>query len=272
MSGLSLHPDGTLIDRALSLLATRPQTATELAVHVLGLPMAPPSVAERLAAALLGADPRVRQQGDGRWAIVTASQGSPLLDDCAFAVVDVETTGMRPGDADRITEVAVVLVHGHRREVVFESLINPGCPIPSRIAELTGITDRMVADAPRFDAIADELIGALAGRVFVAHNAGFDWGFVGAEIRRARGLTLDGPRLCTVRLARRLCRGEPSYGLGALAQRFGFEFPARHRAAGDALVTGMLLDRLLGAARERGERTLADLERLHRTPMAELKS
>jgi DNA polymerase-3 subunit epsilon len=179
---------------------------------------------------------------------------------------------MRPAADDRITEIAVVLVHGTRRDVVFESLVNPGRPIPGRIAELTGIDDRMVADAPRFDDIAESVVAALAGRVFVAHNAGFDWGFVGAEIRRARGLTLDGPKLCTVRLARRLCRGEPSYGLGALAQRFGFEFPARHRAAGDALVTGMLLDRLLSAARERGERTLADLERLHRTPMAELKS
>lgn len=272
MTGVTVRPDGTLIDQALALLATGPQTPTELAVRVLGLPMASSSVAERLAVALLGADPRVRQQGDGRWAIVTASQGSPLLDDCAFAVVDVETTGMRPGDDDRITEIAVVLVHGARREVVFESLINPGRPIPGRIAELTGINDGMVADAPRFADVAESVVTALAGRVFVAHNAGFDWGFVGAEIRRSRGLTLDGPKLCTVRLARRLCRGEPSYGLGALAQRFGFEFPARHRAAGDALVTGMLLDRLLGAARERGERTLADLERLHRTPMAELKS
>lgn len=272
MSGLTAHPASTLAERALELLRDGPATSSELAVKVLVLPNAPAAVAERLAAALLGPDPRVRQQSDGRWALVLAAQGSPLLDECAFAVVDVETTGMSASGDDRITEIAVVVVHGARCEVVFDSLINPGRPIPSRICELTGITQDMVADAPSFADVADHVLAALAGRVFVAHNARFDWGFVGAEVKRHRDLSLDGPRLCTVRLARRLVRGEPSYSLGALAARFGLEFTARHRAAGDALVTGMLLGRLLSHARGNGARTLADLELLHRTPMAELQT
>jgi DNA polymerase-3 subunit epsilon len=210
----------------------------------------------------------VRQQADGRWALVSAAQGSPLIEECAFAVVDVETTGMRPGEDDRITEIAVVVVQGSRRELVFDSLVNPGRAIPARISELTGISDAMVREAPAFHDIADQLLSALAGRVFVAHNARFDWGFVGAEVRRTRELVLDGPRLCTVRLARRLYRGEPSYGLDALAHRFALEFPARHRAAGDAMVTGMLFERLMVAARDHGARTLADIEALHRTPVA----
>jgi DNA polymerase-3 subunit epsilon len=267
MNGLTAHPAGTLVERALELLRLGPAGAGELAVKVLGLPNAPGAVAERIAVALLGADPRVRQQVDGRWALVAAAQGSPLLEECAFAVVDVETTGMQPGGNDRITEIAVVVVHGTRRDVVFESLVNPGRPIPARICELTGISQEMVDGAPAFVDIADQLLAALAGRVFVAHNARFDWGFVGAEVRRARDLSLDGPRLCTVRLARRLVRGEPSYSLGALAMRFGLEFAARHRAAGDALVTGMLLQRLLTHARDNGARTLADLEILHRAPL-----
>lgn len=271
MIGMSSHPSGTLAERALALMAAGPLDAGAIATQVLGLPMAPTAVAERLAVALLGADPRVRQQSDGRWALVLAAQGSPLLEECAFAVVDVETTGMRPGEDDRITEIAVVVVQGNRRELVFDSLVNPGRPIPLRITELTGISDDMVREAPAFHDIADQLLSALAGRVFVAHNARFDWGFVGAEVRRARELVLDGPRLCTVRLARRLYRGEPSYGLDALAHRFALEFPARHRAAGDAIVTGMLLERLVGAARDRGSRTLADIEVLHRTPMAEFR-
>jgi DNA polymerase-3 subunit epsilon len=270
MIGLSAHPAGTLVDRALQQLALGPASATELASKVLGLPNAPVAVAERIAAALLGADPRVRQQADGRWALVAAAQGSPLLDECAFAVVDVETTGMNATGDDRITEIAVVVVQGSRRDVVFDSLVNPGRPIPPRICELTGITNEMVAGAPTFADIADQVIAALAGRVFVAHNARFDWGFVGAEVKRNRDLALDGPRLCTVRLARRIVVGEPSYSLGALAARFGFEFTARHRAAGDALVTGMLLERLLQGARERGARTLADIEVLHRTPIGGL--
>ena len=267
MTGLTAHPAGTLVERALEQLRQGPVSAGELAVKVMGLPNAPAAVAERIAVALLGADPRVRQQSDGRWALVAAAQGSPLLEECAFAVVDVETTGMQSGGDDRITEIAVVVVHGTRRDVVFESLVNPGRPIPARICELTGISQEMVAGAPAFVDIADQLLAALAGRVFVAHNARFDWGFVGAEVRRARDLALDGPRLCTVRLAHRLVRGEASYSLGALAVRFGLEFGARHRAAGDALVTGMLLQRLLTHARDNGARTLADLEILHRAPL-----
>ncbi|MGH7584419.1 MAG: 3'-5' exonuclease [Gemmatimonadales bacterium] len=267
MTGLTTRPAGTLSDRALALMAAGPLSAGELARAVLGMPSAPAAVAERLAAALLGADPRVRQQPDGRWAMVAAAQGSPLLEECAFAVVDVETTGMRAAGDDRITEIAVVVVHGNRCDVAFESLINPGRPIPSMITSLTGISQDMVDGAPGFGDVADQIVAALAGRVFVAHNARFDWGFVGAEVRRSRDLALDGPRLCTVRLARRLVRGEPSYSLGALAQRLGLEFSARHRAAGDALVTGMLLQHLLRRAREHGARTLADLETLHRNPI-----
>ena len=263
-----MHQSGTLVDRALALMASGPLGATQLASEVLGLANAPTVVAERLATALLGADPRVRQQMDGRWALVGAASGSPLLDECAFAVVDVETTGMHAAGDDRITEIAVVVVQGSRREVVFDSLVNPGRPIPPRITELTGISEAMVRTAPTFAEIAEPLLTALAGRVFVAHNARFDWGFVSAEVRRARDLVLDGPRLCTVRLARRLYRGERSYGLTALAGRFGLEFPARHRAAGDAIVTGMLLERLLRTARDQGTETLAALEGIHRTPLA----
>jgi len=217
------------------------------------------AVCERIAVALLGADPRVRQLTDGCWGLVPAAQGSPLLDDCAFAVVDVETTGMRAGGDDRITEIAVVVVHGGRREVVVDSLVNPGRPIPPAICAITNITNAMVQDAPTFGEVVDQVVAALAGRVFVAHNARFDWGFVSAEVRRARDLALDGPRLCTVRLARRLVRGVRSCGLDNLTQHFGFENQARHRAAGDALVTADLLARLLRLAREEGAHTLQDL-------------
>ena len=83
----------------------------------------------------------VRQFGDGRWGLVAEAQGSPLLDECAFAVVDVETTGMRAAGSDRITEIAVVVVHGGRREVVVDSLINPGRTIPPAVRAITNITD-----------------------------------------------------------------------------------------------------------------------------------
>jgi DNA polymerase III epsilon subunit family exonuclease len=270
MTGLTTVPDGTLVERAMSLMLAGPLTAQRLAEEVLGLAGAPATVADRLAVALFSADPRIRQLEDGRWALVSEVRGSPFLEDCAFAVVDVETTGMRAAGPDRITDIAVVLVHGARRELVFESLVNPGVPIPPRIAALTGITDEMVRKAPDFCEVADQVIGVLAGRVFVAHNARFDWGFVTAEVRRARDLSVMATRVCTVRLARRLLPDLPSRSLDSLSYHFALENQARHRAAGDALVTAQLLERLLLLARERGVRTLADLEALiSRKPGAE---
>jgi DNA polymerase-3 subunit epsilon len=257
--GTSAHPDSTLLERVMSHLRLGPHTPAVLCHEILGLFGAPVLICDRIAVALLGADPRVRQLADGRWALVPEAQGSPLLDDCAFAVVDVETTGMRSGFGDRITEIAVAVVHGGRREIVFDSLVNPERPIPRAIRTITNITDDMVRGAPRFSDLAEPLLAALAGRVFVAHNARFDWNFVSAELQRSRALTLDGARLCTVRLARRLVKGVRSCGLDNLCRFFGFNNQARHRAAGDALVTAELLCRLLALAREEGARTLQDL-------------
>lgn len=259
MIGTSAHPESTLVERVLQVLRFGPAAPTMLCREVVGLPGAADAVCDRVAIALLGADPRVRRLPDGRWGLVPEAQGSPLLEDCAFAVVDVETTGMRATGNDRITEIAIVVVHGGRREVVLESLVNPGRPIPPAVRAITNISDEMVRDAPPFEAVADQVLAALAGRVFVAHNARFDWNFVSAELRRARALVLEGPRLCTVRLARRLLRGIASCGLDSLQHFFGLENPARHRAAGDALVTAELLARLLRLAREEGARTLQDL-------------
>ena len=264
--GLLAHPESTLLDRVLAVLRDGPRPAGTLCNGVIGLAGASDAVCDRIAIALLGADPRVRQLTDGRWGLVPEAQGSPLLDDCAFAVVDVETTGMRAGGGDRITEIAVVVVHGGRREVVVDSLVNPGRPIPPAICAITNITNAMVRDAPTFAEVVDQVVAALAGRVFVAHNARFDWGFVSAEVRRARDLALDGPQLCTVRLARRLVKGVRSCGLDNLTQHFGFDNPARHRAAGDALVTADLLARLLWLAREEGAHTLQDLSAIALRP------
>jgi DNA polymerase-3 subunit epsilon len=257
--GTSAHSESTLLERVLVHLRAGPRAPSTLCQEILGLFGAPPAICDRVAFALLGADPRVRLLEDGRWSLVPEAQGSPLLDDCAFAVVDVETTGCRARWGDRITEVAVAVVHGGRREIVLDSLVNPERPIPRAICAITNITDEMVCHAPRFSDLAERILGVLAGRVFVAHNAGFDWNFLSAELRRSRDLTLDGTRLCTVRLARRLVKGVRSCGLDNLCRFFGFHNRARHRAAGDALVTAELLSRLLGLAREEGARTLQDL-------------
>lgn len=258
---LAARSDSTLVDRALLAISQESRPARWLAVNVLGLQRAPDLIAERLAVALLGADPRVQRLANGSWALV-AGAGAPLLEECAFAVIDVETTGGSAAGSDRIIEVAVVLVQGERRELVFDTLVNPGRPIPGVVTSITGITNAMVREAPPFETIAEELLDVLAGRVFVAHNARFDWHFVVTELKRARALRLEGTRLCTVRLARRLVESVESCALDALTLRFDLSNPARHRAGGDALATAELLQRLLRLARQHGARTLNDLELL----------
>jgi DNA polymerase-3 subunit epsilon len=166
-----------------------------------------------------------------------------------YAVVDVETTGGSAANGHRITEIAVVVLRGDG-EVLdsYSSLVNPGRPIPPFVSRLTGITDSMVRVAPPFAEVAEEVRSHLRGRIFVAHNVAFDWGFVNRELSESLGSPLEGRRLCTVRLARRVVPELKSRSLGTLSDFFGIENAARHRALGDAEATvqvfGHLLSRL----------------------------
>ncbi|MFI5279666.1 MAG: PolC-type DNA polymerase III [Gemmatimonadales bacterium] len=232
---------------------------------VIGLERANLAVAERLVTALLGADPRFAFDLEGRWSLVPepAWRGVPL-EQVRFAVVDVETTGMRARAGDRITEIAVVHAQGGRVEMAFESLVNPGRPIPSFIAALTGISDHTVAAAPRFETIADQVVAALAGRVFVAHNARFDWAFVQAEIERSQSFEIRMPKLCTVRMTRRLVPELERRSLDSVMFYFGLETDRRHRAGGDAIVTAKALQKLIERARASGIATWEDLDQVVR--------
>jgi len=251
-----------------------PAASGPLVRDVLGLARAPRGLADRIARALLAEDPRVTRTGDGRWALAVggatpatpqtpATSATPALDACRFAVVDVEATGTSPRRGHRVIEIAVATIDAGGGDVhlTYETLINPGMPIGPFVTRLTGIADTLVRDAPTFDRVADDVLGALAGAVFVAHHARFDWTFVAAELQRARALLIAGPRLCTVRLARQLLPTLESRNLDALAHYFGFEIAGRHRAGPDALAAARILGRLLEIAKERGAVTLGDLAR-----------
>ena len=149
----------------------------------------------------------------------------------SLILVDVETTGANPV-SDRVTEIAVMRIE--RGELVerWESLVNPGRPIPPLIQRLIGISDEMVAAAPTFAELADALRARLEGAVFVAHSARFDYGFIRNEFSRL-GQQFDAPVLCTVKLSRALYPEHHKHGLDALIARHGFHCAARHRAMGD---------------------------------------
>lgn len=173
--------------------------------------------------------------------------------ECRFVVVDVETTGTSALGADRVTEVAAVVLEDGRIEDAFQSLVNPGRPISSFITGLTGISNAMVAAAPPFRDIAVALEATLQGRTFVAHNATFDWGFLSMEFARAdHPNALTGKPLCTVRLARRLLTHLPRRNLDSVAYHYGVSIEGRHRALGDARATAQVLRGLLRDAELRG--------------------
>jgi DNA polymerase-3 subunit epsilon len=146
---------------------------------------------------------------------------------------------------------------------VFETLVNPERAIPPFITRLTNISWEMVRDKSPFRDVCAEVLRALDGHVFVAHNANFDWRFVSAEVARSSGRQLTGRRLCTVRLSRRLLPQLRSRSLDWVARHYDVEIPAgmRHRAAGDALATAHCLIRLLDDARAHGCERWSDLER-----------
>ncbi len=160
-----------------------------------------------------------------------------------FSVVDIETTG---GSfySGKITEIAIFVHNGKKVVKSFSSLINPEMPIPPYISRMTRITDEMVADAPKFYEIAKKVIEITEENIFVAHNVGFDYGFIKEEFRKL-GYCFNRSRLCTIQLSRRFIPGKKSYGLGNLCYDLKININNRHRATGDAAATVKVLEILL---------------------------
>jgi DNA polymerase-3 subunit epsilon len=162
-----------------------------------------------------------------------------------FTIIDIETTGT-VHKYGKITEIAIFVHDGQQITDEFQTLINPEMDIPLPVRRLTGITNEMVAAAPKFFEVAAKIIELTTGRIFVAHNVMFDYRFLQEEFRRL-GYEFHRKRLCTVELSRKLIPGKPSYSLGKLCGEFGIEIQGRHRAAGDALATVRLFEILLTA-------------------------
>lgn len=160
-----------------------------------------------------------------------------------FAIVDIETTGSYAGGSC-ITEVAILIHNGKKVVEKYQSLVNPQSPIPFAIQTLTGITPEMVADAPTFGEIAEDVYHFLQGKVFVAHNVNFDYSFLLKELKQA-GYEWQAPKLCTVRLSRKIFPNHRSYSLGDICTVRDIHISARHRAMGDAEATAELFSQLL---------------------------
>lgn len=162
-----------------------------------------------------------------------------------FAIIDIETCGgkyeFRKG---RITEICILLHDGLQVTDKFTTLIDPECNISPYFTNITGITNDMVAGKPKFHEIAQKIWEMTENRIFVAHNVGFDYGFIRDEFA-SLGAKYRRETLCTVRLSRKLIPGKISYSLGTLCSSLGIENEARHRAEGDAVATAKLFDLLM---------------------------
>ncbi len=175
-----------------------------------------------------------------------------------YAIVDIETTGGK-ASRDKITEIAIVLFDGAEIIDRWETLINPECYIPYGITQLTGITQEMVEDAPKFYEIAKIVIEKTENAIFVAHNVRFDYSFLREEFKRL-GYTFTRKQLCTVRLTKRAFPNLRSYGLDNLIRHFNIKVEQRHRAMGDVMATIEVLQHIL--AKEQGKEQIKELVNL----------
>ena len=160
-----------------------------------------------------------------------------------YAIVDIETTGSSAAHG-KITEIAILIHDGQRVVDEYQTLINPEQGIPIGITSLTGISNEMVYDAPKFYEVAKDILMLLKGNIFIAHNVNFDYSFIKKEFQEL-GAEFNLSKLCTVRLSRKIFPGLKSYSLGRLCEHFGIDNAARHRAMGDARATTYLFDLLL---------------------------
>ena len=247
-------------DRLVELVEERrgPVFVEEAARRLFALRHAPVGMARSLLDEVVDEDARLAWRGDAVGLADPPGADLPL-ERASFVVVDLETTGLRPGSS-RICEIGAVRVRELELEEEFELLVDPGMPVGPVITALTGLRDSDLRGSPH-PAIAVRRFLEFAGdAVLVAHNARFDLSFLDRETERSTGARLAGPVVDTVGLARRLLAGRTSRaGLTSLAQFFGTAAQPCHRALPDAKATAEILVQLIGLAQERGALTVADL-------------
>ena len=175
---------------------------------------------------------------------INISASSTSIHNTVFAVIDVETTGLSP-DRSRITEIGIVKIRNGEITGEYKQLVNPEQFIPYGITRLTGITNEMVSDKPKFEEVAGEVLSFIFSDgenvILGGHNVRFDYGFLNASLLRSGYNKLAIPSLCTARLARRLSRSLPSKSLSSLRRHFKIYSRRSHRAFDDAKATSIII-------------------------------
>jgi len=250
-------------DRLVELVQVRrgPVSATEAARELFALASAPTAIARSLLDEVVSGDARLQWRG-ASVGLADASGDGVALESADFVVFDLETTGLSPRGS-RIVEIGAQRVVELACTETFETLVDPGQPLPAAITALTGIAPGDVRGAPREDLAVRRFLSFAGDAVLVAHNARFDMAFLDHAVLRLTGRRVAAPVVDTVWLARRLLAGRTRhFGLARLAHFFGTCAEPCHRALPDAAATAEILVALIGLAQERGARTIADLVEL----------
>jgi DNA polymerase-3 subunit epsilon len=253
-------------DRLVELVEEQrgPVLAEDAARRLFALRQAPVALARSLLADVVETDARLAWNGDAV-ALAEPPGAALLLENATYVVVDLETTGLRPGQSG-ICEIGAVRLRGFEVETEFETLVDPGLPIAAGASAVTGLRNEQLRGAPRPGEAVESFLAFAGDAVLVAHNARFDLAFLDRETERLTGSRIGSPVVDTVRLARRLLAGRVAgFGLGQLAWFLGTSEQPCHRALPDARATAELLLALIGLAQERGARTVADLTALAAT-------
>jgi DNA polymerase III epsilon subunit family exonuclease len=253
-------------DRLVELVEEQrgPVLAEEAARRLFALRQAPVALARSLLADVVEADARLAWSGDAV-SLAEPPGAALLLEDATFVVVDLETTGLRPGSSG-ICEIGAVRLRGFEVEAEFQTLVDPGLPIAAGASALTGLRNEQLRGAPGPPEAVRSFLGFAGDAVLVAHNARFDLAFLDRETERLTGSRIGSAVVDTVRLARTLLAGRVSgFGLAQLAWFLDTTERPCHRALPDAEATAEVLLALIGLAQERGARTVADLSALAAT-------
>jgi DNA polymerase III epsilon subunit family exonuclease len=254
----NLISDSALVQETFELLNNNGGrlTVTEVVDVVFRLSHADEGLAASLIGDLVRNDPRFILEA-GHLTINQDPVEQRPLSEVDFVVLDVEAIGAK-GLPARVIELGAYHVRSGKIADKFQSLIDPGVPLPRFIAALTGISDSMLKGAPKFAEIADAWLDFAGDAVLVAHNSKFDLALLNREIGRVfPGCRMRNAELCTVKLARRIMFNLDNHNLDALAEYFGLEIAERHRAASDALATAEVFLRLLDRLESQGVRTLS---------------
>ncbi len=254
----NLISESLLITETIELLQSVGGRASAVKVvdYVMKISAPAPDLAKILVSDLIEIDPRLRLNED---TVELIENGFDRLNlaETGFVVFDLETTGAKIPPC-RITEIGAYRVKNGAITGEYQTLVNPETPIPPFISILTGISDRMVRNAPRFCEVAEEFLDFIGDSVLVAHNAHFDMRFLNHEIGRIyENYRVANPHLCTVQLSRRLLPNIQNHRLHTIADFYSINIENRHRAADDAFATAKIFVNFLALMQNLGVKDLA---------------